>query len=177
MAEKFLTVYAILDEAAQQTMLGYRRALEAEGIIGTQTNDIPYHISIGSYPVGDEFMLRARMAAVCGQTEPFAVRLGNLGDFGNHVLFAQPEHSDEILRLRGAFDNDYPNSFPYCPHCTVLQDTQEHVLRAKALLENRFAPFTATVTGLELGEFFPTRRLLYEPFAKRPSASATPHQV
>lgn len=168
MAEKFLTVYAVLDEASQQTLLSCRRVLEAAGIAGTQTNDIPFHISLGSYPVDSADVLPSRIRDVCAQTAPFPLHLAALGDFGNRVLFARPEDSDGIMRLRGVFDNDYPNAFPYCPHCTILQDTQANVISAGKLLESCFKPFTATVVGIELGEFFPTRRLLYAPFAKPP---------
>lgn len=166
MAEKFLTVYAVLDDTAQQTLLGYRRMLEAAGINGTQTNDIPYHISLGSYPVDCADMLQTKIKDTCAQTAPFSLGFPALGNFGHRVLFAHPEHSDAIMRLRGVFDNDYPKAFPYDPHCTILQDTQEQVVRAEKLLEFCFTPFTATVTGIELGEFFPARRLLYVPFAK-----------
>ncbi len=168
MAEKFLTVYAVLDEAAQQTLFGFRRMLEAAGITGTQTNDIPFHISLGSYPVSSADMLPTRIRDVCARTAPFPLHLAALGDFGNRVLFARPEDSDAIWRLRGVFDNDYPNVFPYCPHCTILQDTQANVISAGKLLASCFTPFTATVVGIELGEFFPARRLLYAPFAKPP---------
>lgn len=166
MAEKFLTVYAVLDDTAQQTLRGYRRMLEAAGITGTQTNDIPFHVSLGSYPVDCEDMLRTKIQATCAQTTPFPLRFPTLGNFGHRVLFAQPETSDAILRLRGVFDNDYPNVFPYYPHCTILQDAQAQVISAEKLLESCFTPFTATVTGIELGEFFPARRLLYAPFTK-----------
>lgn len=166
MAEKFLTVYAVLDDAAQKAMLHYRRMLEAAGVTGTQTNDIPYHISLGSYPVNSADMLRAQILDVCARCAPFPVHFAALDHFGNRVLFARPEANGEIMRLRGVFDNDYPNAFPYCPHCTLLQDTQEQVISARKLLEPCFAPLTATVTGIELGEFFPARRLMYAPFAK-----------
>lgn len=168
MAEKFLTVYAVLDDTAQQTLLGYRRMLEAAGITGTQTNDIPYHISLGSYPVDCADMLQAKIQDTCAQTAAFPLRFPALGNFGHRVLFAHPEASNEITRLRSVFDNDYPNTFPYYPHCTILQDTEPQVISAEKLLEPCFTPFTATVTGIELGEFFPTRRLLYAPFAKPP---------
>lgn len=168
MAEKFLTVYAVLDDAAQQTLLHYRQMLEAAGVNGIQTNDIPYHISLGSYPVENADMLRARILDVCVRCAPFPVRFAALGQFNNRVLFARPEANDGIMRLRGEFDNDYPNAFPYYPHCTLLQDAQEQVLNARKLLEPCFKPLTATVTGIELGEFFPTRRLMYAPFAKPP---------
>lgn len=166
MAEKFLTVYAVLDDTAQQTLLAYRQMLEAAGINGTQTNDIPYHISLGSYPVDCADMLQTKIKDTCAQTAPFALGFPAIGNFGHRVLFAHPEHSDAIMRLRGVFDNDYPKAFPYYPHCTILQDTQEQVIRAEKLLEPCFTPFTATVIGIELGEFFPARRLLYVPFAK-----------
>lgn len=166
MAEKFLTVYAVLDDTAQQTLLAYSQMLEAAGINGTQTNDIPYHISLGSYPVDCVDMLQTKIKDTCAQTAPFALGFPAIGNFGHRVLFAHPEHSDAIMRLRGVFDNDYPKAFPYYPHCTILQDTQEQVIRAEKLLEPCFTPFTATVIGIELGEFFPTRRLLYVPFAK-----------
>lgn len=168
MAEKFLTVYAVLDEASQQTLLSCRRVLEAAGIAGTQTNDIPSIFPWEATP------WTARMCCLQGfgtyarrpRPSPFISR--RLGTLAIAYCLARPEDSDGIMRLRGVFDNDYPNAFPYCPHCTILQDTQANVISAGKLLESCFKPFTATVVGIELGEFFPTRRLLYAPFAKPP---------
>lgn len=167
MAEKFLTVYAVLDEASQQTLLGYRRMLEAAGLAGTQTNDIPFHISLGSYPTNCADMLSKRIREVCARTAPFPLRFPALGRF-DRVLFARPEESVEILRLRGEFDSDYPHAFPYEPHCTLLQDAPMDVTRAEALLTPCFTPLDARVVGIELGEFFPTRRLENAPFLRPP---------
>lgn len=167
MAEKFLTVYAVLDKAAQQTLLRFRRILEAAGITGTQTNEIPFHVSLGSYPPDCAETLTARLREVCARTAPFPLRFPALGRF-DRVLFARPEESAAIRRLRGEFDSDYPHAFPYKPHCTLLQDAPPNITRAEALLTPCFTPLDARVVGIELGEFFPARRLENAPFLKPP---------
>ncbi len=164
MTEPFLTVYAVLDEETQRVMRGHSQALEAAGLAGTQSKEIPYHISLGSYPTPMLEELLPRMEKICAATAPFPVEFHRLGSFGDHVLFFQPETSREILRLRQAFSNDYPVVHPYYAHCTLLQDEPERVRQAREIMAGRLSPIHATVTGIEIGRFFPAERLRTIPF-------------
>lgn len=155
MGEKFLTVYAVLDAETQRAFSSYRALLKRNGIIGTQTNDIPFHISIGSYPVDQADMLIQKMDETGRAMPRFTVRLDCLNDFGGTVLFAQPAYNQALLRLRSLFSHDYPHVFPYHAHCTLLLDNRDNVQKARQLLTEKFTPATAAVVGLELGEFFP----------------------
>lgn len=50
MAEQFLTLMADLDEDAQQRLSGWYASLAQAGFRGTQTQGLPYHISLGKSP-------------------------------------------------------------------------------------------------------------------------------
>lgn len=170
MTEQFLTVYAVLDAETQRVLGACGKALLDAGICGTQS-PVPYHISLGSYPTTELEALLSRMARVSEITAPFPLRLTGLGDFGERVLFFQPEKSEGILRLRREFDNDYPKAFPYYPHCTLLIDEPERVREARKIAEARFEAMEATVAGLEIGRFFPAERLRFVPFSGVPPHS------
>lgn len=165
MNPKFLTVYALLDDESQEVFEGYRKILLQKGIVGTQTNDIPYHISLGSYPVEKREELMEQVQTVCAQMSAFRVSLTHLADFGNCVLFAEPKICPEILNLRSLFENDYPKVFPYHPHVTILQDSVPHVLLAKELLLPVYQKREAAIVGIELGEFFPAERIIQRRFS------------
>lgn len=160
MGEQFLTVYAILDERTQSILQSWRSELNNAGIVGTQT-DIPFHISLGSYPTDCADELMSAIDTAAKETAPFPIDLPRLNDFGGRVLFAEPEVCPGILQLRKRFDHDYPTQFPYHPHCTLLMDTPERVERARELLQPLFSPLQAQVVSLELGRFFPANILYH----------------
>ena len=49
--EKFITVMALLDDSTQQLLQQLQNELEERYGTDTKTKDIPYHITLGSYPV------------------------------------------------------------------------------------------------------------------------------
>ncbi len=157
---EFLTVYAVLDDSSQARLGKVRALLREQGIYGTQTDSIPFHISLGSYPPENRQALTERIRRIGGEYKAFSLNFTGLDSFGGKVLFAKPEESEGIRNLRAEFCSDYPNSFPYCPHCTILQDDGTHMERAQEILSKlELFPFSAEVTGIEMGLFFPARRL------------------
>ena len=54
MAESFLTLMADLDESAQARLSGWYSALREAGFDGVQTHGLPFHISLGMFPLDRE---------------------------------------------------------------------------------------------------------------------------
>ncbi|MDE5580397.1 MAG: hypothetical protein K2I95_03145, partial [Treponemataceae bacterium] len=71
---KFLTVFAVFDEATQKKLKGFQDSVLGLGCLGTQTMDIPFHISLGSFKVEDECALKARITSACSHQRAFEIR-------------------------------------------------------------------------------------------------------
>ena len=89
--EKFLTVYAVLDNCSQQKLAHLQSELFKLGDFGTQTMDIPFHISLGSFPVEDEQELTKRIEEVSLDYHKFNIKLNRINHFNDAVLFVEPE--------------------------------------------------------------------------------------
>ena len=72
----------------------------------------------------------------------------------------RPARNMILKALHEKFDCNYANGFDWHPHATMFCGQAEHVERAKALLNEKFAPFTAQITGIQMGEFFPTKMII-----------------
>ena len=158
--EKFLTVYAVLDNCSQQKLTHLQSELFKLGDFGTQTMDIPFHISLGSFPVEDEQELTKRIEEVSLDYHKFNIKLNRINHFNDAVLFVEPEITLDLKELHDLFDNNYANGFPWVPHITMFCGNQASVVKAKKVLESNFIPFEAIITSLEMGEFFPTRLII-----------------
>ena len=156
---------AKLDGATQTRMAGYYDVLRAEGLIGSQTKDIPYHFTLDDYDIAeaDEAALAAQMEEICAGTSQFDLRMDHLGLFGLRVLFLEPNVNFELLQLRRSFSpGDCGGAHRWAAHATVLLDEDpDAILRAIPLLARRFEPFIARVESVMLWEF-PQKRLIKE---------------
>ena len=54
MAEEFLTLMADLDEDTQDLMSSWYNKLKEAGFSGVQTPGLPFHISMGTFPLDKE---------------------------------------------------------------------------------------------------------------------------
>ena len=163
--DKFLTVYAVLDDDTQEKLKVLQDEILQLGDMGTQTMGIPFHISLGSFPVDEEEALVRRIAEISLQQKPFSVQLRAINHFYNRVLFLEPECTNELEKLHLAFDGNFADGFPWNPHVTLFcsEETQS-VERGKAFVASKFSPFSCQIVGLEMGEFFPTRWITRKDF-------------
>ena len=116
---------ALLDDSTQQLLQQLQNELEERYGTDTKTKDIPYHITLGSYPVEQTDEIVSRIIAVAERSESFPVKLKGLGHFGNMVRYVSPE-IDEVLReLHMYFDSDYANGYSdWVPHVTVYRHSE-----------------------------------------------------
>lgn len=153
--KKFLTVMAVLDEETQLLMHGLQQRIITSGMLGTQTMNIPFHITLGSYPPECEKALVSRIAEISADTKEITLSFPRLHTFGHTVLFAEPAENSDLNHLHLFFDSNYGNGFPWVPHATLFCGQNDEVIKAFSLIEKQFQAFQAKITAIELGRFFP----------------------
>lgn len=174
MKNKFLTVFAVFDEATQKKLKSFQDSVLGLGCPGTQTMDIPFHISLGSFKVEDERELKARIKSACSHQRAFEIRLQKVGHFSNRVLFIEPEENAPLRRLHDLFDGNFADGFPWHAHATIFCGEEAQVIKAKSRLDDIFVPIQGKITGIQMGEFFPTRMISAEDFCERRQNMALP---
>ena len=153
----FLTVMAVLDDETQRRMNDLQQRIFSLGLVGTQTMGIPFHISLGSFPVEKEGEVLRNMYRTTEKTAAFPIRFAGLSTFSDRVLFLKPEFSESLAALHAPFDGSYADGFPWTPHATLFCGEEAEVRKAKQALENARLPVEASVQAIELGRFFPAK--------------------
>ena len=85
MQKKFLTVFAVFDNETQKKLNSLQEKILSTGLVGTQTMDIPFHISLGSFPVEMEEELKQRIKEVCLNYFSFEILLEQINSFSNII--------------------------------------------------------------------------------------------
>ncbi len=155
---KFLTVMAVFDPQTQFKLGEIQRCIIDNVSSGTQTMGIPFHLTLGSYPVDELDGVVETIKAVAESTQCFDIKLLNYGRFGNKVFFLKPEIPQELFRLREKFKCDYANGFEWVPHATLFCGNADEVERAIEVAPKLDLPLEAKIVGIELGEFFPPKK-------------------
>ena len=112
-SDKFLTVFAVFDDETQRKLKDIQNNILSLGEKGTQTMDIPFHITLGSFPIEDERQLKSRIKETCIQNRQFDISLNKINHFDNKVLFIEPKKSKELKKLHDLFNMNYEGGFPY----------------------------------------------------------------
>ena len=159
MAEKSLYVLAGFDAETEVKLAELQDLLYGNGFCGTQTKDIPFHLTLGSRPADEreEEWLLEIMQEVAEEAVDFTVTFNHLGIFsGGRVLFAAPDPVEELLHLNRRFDFSGDS---WTPHATLLIDEPSVILNALPHVLENFKPFTGRIDRLYLYEFFPSRHI------------------
>lgn len=161
MAEQFLTLMADLDNASQAIMSEWYKNLKDAGFIGTQTPNLPFHISIATFPLEKEQEAVEVTRKVSGEFTQMPVYISHIGVFApGKVLFGAPERNNELDLLHNASDTDPDQQRPWTPHVTLLIDEPAKICEAMPVVLKSFYPFVAQITRLHLCAFWPTREIL-----------------
>lgn len=159
--EKFITVMAVFDDETQAKLQALSDAFAAIYGADTKTAGIPYHITLGSYPPEDAEEIAARIRAVAVETKPVKVTFGEFGHFGNTVRWLAPDITDELMALHLHFDSDYANGYlGWWPHATVYRHSVPAEDLPDALIAMAGEITGGFITGIELGEFFPAKKIM-----------------
>jgi len=166
--DKFITVMAVLDDNTQELLQSIQNDLEHQYGVDTKTKDIPFHITLGSYAVEETAEIVSRIIDVVNQTQSFDIEFGGLNHFGNMVRFIKPEINDELLRLHSHFDSDYANGYNgWMPHATVYRHSEPMEIQLPEKIVEKIEQLkNARIVGIELGEFFPPKKIIRVLFEK-----------
>ena len=158
--KKFLTVMAVFDDETQERLAKIQSNIIKNVGDGTQTMGIPFHLTLGSYPTEAQDDVVAQIQNVASGKKPFEVLLVGYNTFSDKVLFLEPTKPQELLVLRKSFECDYANGFAWVPHATLFCGECDEVIKAKTYLPELFEPIRAKIVGIELGEFFPPKKII-----------------
>lgn len=151
--DKFLTLYAVLDEETQKNLTELQNEILNLYPNGTQTMGIPFHISLGSFPLDMKEELIKRMTQIQKVFKQSTLELTGLDHFNYQVIFASPILTEELKLLHKSFEGNYADGFPWHPHVTLYCGKEE---AGKEILKHfHFSKKNVTIVGVELGEFFP----------------------
>jgi 2'-5' RNA ligase len=158
MDNKALYLLAQFDAKTEQVLSDYYKILQQHGLIGSQTKNIPYHFTLGSYDTNQENRLILELETICNKTSEIELRLGHIGLFGLNVLFVEPNMNFELLSLQKSFFDNCGNGYhPWTAHATLLIDEPENILKALRVINQEFKPMHSRIESVALYEFFPTR--------------------
>lgn len=158
--KKFLTVMAVFDDKTQQTLAQIQSDIIGQVGEGTQTMGIPFHLTLGSYPVEMQSEIVDRIKSVASDCKRFEVMLSGYSTFGDRVLFLEPNIPQELFDLRKCFEYDFANGFEWVPHATLFCGGETEVQKAKSLLPELSESIRTKIVGIELGEFFPPKKII-----------------
>ena len=168
MPDKFLVAFAVFDNQTQKSLKALQDLIiQKAKSKGTQSMDIPFHITLGSFPTSQEKTLKEQVERVCSVTKCFDIDLANINFFGSRVVFAEPVVNNELEKLHLQFDSNYANGFDWHAHATLFIDERKDVVdKVKAFAIENFKPIKARIVGVQLGEFFPTRKIMEKDLIK-----------
>ncbi len=130
-----------------------QHALLRSGIVGRQTPDIPYHITLGAFLVARRQEVYNILEQVSRDLSAFTVDFNHIGLFGLKVLFLAPDVNRELLELQRYFDDGHP----WTAHATLLVDEPDMVLKALPIVADHFKSLQARIESIGLYEVLPTR--------------------
>jgi 2'-5' RNA ligase len=162
MKDKFLCVMAQYDERTELKLKEIQKLLSDNGFVGRQTPNLPHHITLGSFDVSQEELLKEKVNIAAKQFHGFEIGLNNIGLFGLEVLFISPSVNHELLNLQQYFNNDYADGLGWTAHTTMLIDHHTEVLKALPYVAENFKSFVGRIDSISLYEFWPTRFILEE---------------
>jgi 2'-5' RNA ligase len=148
------------DMETEQKLKEIQNLLLNNGFVGKQTPNLPNHITLGSFDISQEVLIKEKMEMVSKQFHKFDIILNNIGLFGLDVLFIAPSVSHELLDLQQYFNNDFADGLGWTAHTTMLIDDHETILRALPFVAYNFRSFTGKIESISLYEFWPTRHVL-----------------
>ena len=158
---------AVLDDATQKLLCDLQNSITANVGEGTQTMGIPFHITLGSYSTDCESALVDKICHIASNTLKFDIQLTGYNHFADKVFYVETQIPTELLSLRKRFENDYAHSFEWKPHVTLYCGDEGQVKSAMQVAPKLDFPIDTRIVGIELGEFFPMRKIVRVDFKNK----------
>ena len=147
---------AELDNDTQAKIKEFEKVILNNGLVGKQTKDIPYHITLCQFPLEDRGYLENLLEKINKKYDEIEITFSGFGLFGLNVLFLNPNMNKELMELFLALkkNSQYEND-DLAAHVTLLMDEPENILAILPKVNEKFRPFTGRITNISLYEFFP----------------------
>jgi 2'-5' RNA ligase len=156
--DKKLYLLAELDDDTQKEFINIEKVILENGINGSQTKNIPYHITLCSYSVDNENKLIELLDNVVNDFKEIEISYSSLGLFGLKVLFANPDMNSELIKLYNYVkENGSAKDEHLAAHTTLLIDEPENILKVLPEVTKAFNAIHGKIKYISLYEFFPAR--------------------
>lgn len=126
--------------------------------------NLPNHITLGTFNISREEMLKERIKMVSKNFQSFNIKLNNIGLFGLDVLFIAPLVNQELLNLQKHFISNCADGLDWTAHTTMLIDKHDVIKKALPYVSENFKSFKGRIESISVYEFWPTRFILEEKF-------------
>ena len=156
--DKKLYLLAELDNDTQAKIKEFEEIISKNGLIGKQTKEIPYHITLCSFPVEDENRLIHLLEKKGEELSEINITFSGLGLFGLDVLFLNPYMNKELINIYLSLNKNSDNeNDDLAAHVTLLIDEPENIIKILPKIAKKFQRITGKLKYLSLYEFFPAR--------------------
>ena len=156
--EKNLYLLAELDENTQILIKNYEKVIVENGFIGKQTNDIPYHITLGCYSLEHEIYLRDLLDNIGKNSKQINIAYSGFGLFKLDVLYLNPAISIGLMDLYNLVkEKCCYKDHDFSAHTTLFMDEPENILKILPKFVEIFEKIQGKIKYISLYEFFPKR--------------------
>jgi 2'-5' RNA ligase len=156
--DKKLYILAELDDDTQKVFRDYEKIIQDNGFVGKQTKDIPYHITLGCYPMDYENDLKGLLENIERNFSEIYISYSGFGLFKLDVLFLIPSMNIKLIELNDYVKENslYKNS-DFSPHTTLFMDEPENILKILPKTVEKSDKIVGKIKYIGLYEFFPKK--------------------
>ena len=156
--DKKFYLLAELDDILQMELKILEKVIAENGIIGKQTKDIPYHITLSSYSLDNEYYLENLLEDIKGKFTEINISFNSLGLFGLNVLFMNPIVNMELIKIYNfAKEKSFEKDNDLVAHTTLLIDEPENIIKILPKIVENCKIFSGKIKYISLYEFFPKK--------------------
>jgi 2'-5' RNA ligase len=156
--DKKLYLLAELDDTSQLEIKEIEKTIIENGFIGKQTKDIPYHITLCSFPIEMEKFLKDLLENSSKKFKKININFSSLGLFGLKVLFMNPNMNNELIEMYNYLkENSFEKDYDLSAHTTLIIDEPENIIKILPKIVEKYKGLNGEIKYISLYEFFPVR--------------------
>jgi 2'-5' RNA ligase len=156
--DKKLYLIAELDNDSQIKFKEFNKVILENGFVGTQTKEIPYHITLCSFLIDDEEYVLKLMEKINGKFNEIDITFSGFGLFGLNVLYLNPCYNKNLMELYYSVnESSLEKNNELAAHATLLIDEPENRINILPKINEKFSAFTGKLVNISLYEFSPLK--------------------